>query len=39
MFYWREKDGKGILVKNNEKYYVEYDKDNEIIRLDLNEKK
>ena len=34
-----KKNGKGILTKNNEKYYVEYENDNEIIKLDLNEKK
>lgn len=34
-----KKHGKGILTKNNEKFYIEYNNDNEVIKLDLNEKK
>lgn len=34
-----KKHGKGILTKNNEKFYVEYNNDNEVVKLDLNEKK
>lgn len=38
-FYFGKKHGIGNVETNNGKFYVEYDQDNQILKLDYNEKK
>tara|TARA_Y100000741_G_scaffold349348_1_gene318373 strand:+ start:1781 stop:2782 length:1002 start_codon:yes stop_codon:yes gene_type:complete len=38
-FYYGKKHGKGDFIKDSNKFYVEYEHDKQIIKLDYNEKK